>query len=159
MSVDSPSFGKKYTFFRSQYAINFQAVISKKAFNTVNIEIAPVVNKNAVWASKITLQLSEVDLFKFFYTISHELLFIYESKYHGKNNNKSIRFVESVDGCNITLSDHGNVMHFKCSIGEWFYAQMLMLEQLLNHSLSIDEAKSLLVVKKSVKTNAQQGPV
>lgn len=142
-------FGKKYTFYRLDYVINFQAVVSKKGFNTVNVEIAPCLNKVAQWKQKISLQLSEQDLYKYFYTYSHAKYFIYESKYHGADKNKSIRFVESEAGCNISVSDKGKQLYFSCSVGEWFYAQMLLIEQLLSHPLSLSEASELLTAKKS----------
>ncbi|MEJ6534084.1 MULTISPECIES: hypothetical protein [Pseudoalteromonas] len=153
--MSNSPFGKKYTFFRQQYAINFQAVTSQKGLNTINVEIAPVQNKEAMWAEKISLQLSDVDLFKYFYTFSHGLYYTYESKYHGKDRNKSIRFNESKDGCNITLSDAGKVLHFNCSIGEWFYAQLLLLEQMLGHPLSVTEAKELILLEKRSNKGAQ----
>lgn len=143
-----PKFGKKYTFFRPNYAINFQAVVSKKGFGTINVEIAPALKTGADWDKKITLQLSEVDLFKYFYTFSHQVFFTYESKHHGPDKNKSIRFEEDLSGCTITLSDAGNVVFFKCSVGEWFYAQLLMLEKLLNHPLSVSEARELMIIQK-----------
>lgn len=148
MTDNEPQFGKKYTFYREKFVINFQAVISQKKFNTVNIEIAPVNNKKAAWDNKITLQLSEVDLYKFFYTVSHGVVFKYQSKFHGTDNNKSILFNESAEGCNITVSEKGKTMHFMCTVGEWFYCQMLMLEQFLCHPLSLSEAKSLLLTDK-----------
>ena len=154
--MSNGQFGKKYTFFRQQYAINFQAVTSQKGLKTINIEIAPVQNKAALWNEKISLQLSDVDLFKYFYTFSHGIYFTYESKYHGQAHNKSIRFNETDAGCNITLSDAGRVLHFQCSVGEWFYAQLLLQEQMLDHPLSVSEAKELILLKKRDKVNASE---
>ncbi len=152
--MQSSTFGRKYTFYRPEYVINFQAVVSQKSFNTVNIEIAPCVDKAAQWDKKITLQLSEVDLFKYFYTLSHGFLFKYESRYHGAERNKSISFSESSSGCKVSVSDKGKMFHFTCSVGEWFYGQMLILEQLLSRPLSLEEAKTLITVTKKDKKTA-----
>ena len=149
--MQNPTFGKKYTFYRPDYVINFQAVVSQKSFNTVNVEIAPCNNKVAEWDKKIALQLSEVDLFKYFYTLSHGFLFKYESKFHGADRNKSISFEESANGCKVSVSDKGKMLHFSCSVGEWFYGQMLILEQLLSRTLSLEEAKTLITVTKKDK--------
>ena len=111
MAKNNAEFGKKYTFYRPDYVINFQAVVSLKGFSTVNIEIAPCINKAAQWDQKITLQLSEQDLYKY----------------------------------------EGKVFYFKCSVGEWFYGQLLMLEQLLGHPLSLTEARSIILETKSPK--------
>ena len=151
MAKSNADFGKKYTFYRPDYVINFQAVVSLKGFSTVNVEIAPCVNKAAQWDQKITLQLSEQDLYKYFYTFSHQRLFVYESKYHGTNRKKSIKFIEEEGGCTISVSNEGKVFYFKCSVGEWFYGQLLMLEQLLGHALSLSEARSIILETKSPK--------
>ncbi|MDI4652624.1 MULTISPECIES: hypothetical protein [Pseudoalteromonas] len=153
--MSNAQFGKKFTFFRPQFAINFQAVTSQKGLNTINIEIAPVDNKEARWRDKISLQLSDVDLFKYFYTFSHGIYYTYESKYHGKDRNKSIRFNEHNKGCNISLSDAGRVLHFNCSVGEWFYAQLLLLEQMLGHPLSVTEARELILLEKRKSKDAR----
>lgn len=150
-SDEKPTFGKKYTFFSKTHAINFQAVVSRQGLKTINIEVAPRFagqQHGADWNKKITLQLSEVDLYKYFYCLTHKRLFVYESKFHGSNRNKSISFKESQSGCNISVAEKGNTLHFSCSTGEWFYAQVLMLEQLLGHPLSLSEAQQLMLVEK-----------
>lgn len=144
MDKNTTTFGKKHTFLRDNYAVNFQAVTARNGYQTVNVEIAPAFSQRADWSKKISLQLSEKDMFSCFYKTSHKKLLKYESKYHGDNNNKSISFEETLDGCNITLRNAGKTMYFLCSFGEWFYGKKLILEQLLNHPLCFSEAERIM---------------
>ncbi len=57
--MSNTQFGRNYTFFRKDYAINFQAVTSQKGLNTINVEIEPVDNKEALWRDKISWQRPE----------------------------------------------------------------------------------------------------
>jgi len=146
MTDNKTNFGKKYTFFKPDYCINFQAVVSTKKFATVNVEIAPVYNNTANWDQKISLQLSEKDLYVVFTKLTQKAPLKYESKFHGPKKNKSISFDENLQtqGCTITLKEAGNVTYFECGCGEWFYGKLLMMEQLLGHGLSMEEAGQLL---------------
>jgi hypothetical protein len=145
--MTSTTFGKKYTFYNAKVAINFQAVVSKSHFNTINVEMT---TKNAEgqvdWKkNKISLQLSEVDAFKVFYCIINDQKLRYESKFHGSENRKSIQFIENdTGGCNIQLKDNGNVLFFELSPGQWFYAKLLLTEQLLGLPVSIEDTKKLM---------------
>ena len=145
--MNKPIFGKKYTFYNKSTAINFQAVTSRSKFASVNVELAPKNFDGTVeWdKSKISLQLSEVDIYKVFYCITNDKLLRFESKFHGQNNNKSISLVENGAGaCTIELKDKGNTLYFNLSPGQWFYGKLLISEQLLGHSLSLDDAKMLM---------------
>jgi hypothetical protein len=142
------TFGKKYNFYRkNKFTINFQTVLSQNAFNTLNVEIAPINNDKVGWKDKISLQLSESDLFKVFWLIQHNKPIVFESKYHGSSNNKSVKFVENDEGgCQVGLNDGAakKSYFFTCSAGEWYYAKLLFCEQMLGHGLSMSEAKLLL---------------
>jgi hypothetical protein len=147
--MNSTAFGKKYTFYNSKVAINFQAVVSKSQFNTINVEMANKLPSGQVdWkSSKLALQLSEIDAFKVFYCIANSKPLRYESKFHGENKNKSISFVEDgKGGCSIKLSDNGTVLFFDLSPGQWFYAKLLITEQILGLPISIDDAKKLMYI-------------
>jgi hypothetical protein len=142
---EQPAFGKKYCFYRPTFAINFQAVSTKQGFSTINIEIAPKSGDAINWKDKISVQLSEKDLYGCFYFISNNKPIKFESKFHGPSRKKSVEINEEVDGkCTVKLLDGGNCSYFNCTTYEWFYAKMLILEQFLGHGLSIAEAKSLL---------------
>lgn len=142
-----PEFGKKYAFYNAGYVINFEAVLTKQRFSTVNVEIAPLREggKGGYWAKKITLQLSEKDLYAIFFCLNKKRKITYESKYHGNQKNKSITFVEKDGGsCDIKLGDAGKYMQFNCSPMQWFYAKMLIVERILGGPLSMAEAGELL---------------
>ena len=146
-NLNSITFGKKYTFYNTKVAINFQAVTSRSSFNTINVEMAPKMPDGSVnWKTgKLSLQLSEVDAFKVFYCIINNKLLRYESLYHGEKNNKSVSFVENGQGgCNIKLSAKGSVLFFDLSPGQWFYGKLLLTEQILGLPVTIDDAKKLM---------------
>ena len=152
MEQENNQFGKKYAFYNDKYAICFQAVVSRSKFSTINIDIAPLLNRSPNWNEKTTLQLSEQDLYALFYLIANNKPLKYSSKFHGEEKNKSFKFEEDSSGeCTITLSKAGKVSFFKCSPGRMFYAKLLIVEQLLGHPLSLSEARDLLP-KPAVKT-------
>ncbi len=145
MEKEQQQFGKKYTFYNDKYAINFQAVTSRSKFATLNVEVTSLMNGTPNWKEKTTLQLSEHDLYALFYLLANNKPLKYSSKFHGDENNKSIKFEEEPSGeCTITLSKAGKVSFFKCSPGRMFYAKLLIAEQLLGHPLSLSEARELL---------------
>jgi len=152
---NNTEFGKKYNFYRKgQFTVNFQAVRSQKMFNTLNIEIAEIKNNLPNWKEKISFQLSELDLFSVFFKIQHEENIEYTAKYHGEKNNKSLKISEVLNsGCKIELSDGSarKNYYFTCSPGEWYYAKLLICEQMLGHGLSMSESKALLP-KRTPKT-------
>jgi hypothetical protein len=163
--MSNPTFGKKYVFYNSKVAINFQAVTSKGLFNTINVEMASKLADGSVnWSnSKLSLQLSEVDAYKVFYCIINNKPLRYESKFHGANNNKSITFVEDdTGGCNIQLKDKGAVMFFDLSSGQWFYAKLLLSEQILGSPVSLEDAKKLMYIPNDPaldKANFDSSPI
>lgn len=144
-------FGKKYTFYSRTHAVNFQAVKSQSNFSTVNIEITNLAAGKPQWNAKTTLQLSEIDLYKCFFQISNNRPVKLKSEHHGPNRNKSITLVESDGGCKVNLVNKGEASFFQCSQGQWFYAKLLIVEQLLGHGLSMAEAHNLLPVMKETQ--------
>ncbi|MFT5852130.1 MAG: hypothetical protein ACI87J_002106 [Colwellia sp.] len=145
-------FGKKYTFYNTKVAINFQAVISQGQFNTINIEMASKDKAgNVDWQNtKISLQLSETDAFKIFYCIINNKPLRYQSKFHGEKNRKSISFEENTEGgCKITVKDNGHTLYYTVSLGEWFYGKLLLTEQLLGLPISFEDTKKLMAIPTS----------
>jgi len=163
--MKEPTFGKKYTFYNTSTAINFQAVTSRSKFQTVNVELASKNQDGIVdWdKTKISLQLSEVDLYKVFYCISNNKLLCFESKFHGQSKNKSISLVENGAGaCKIQVKEKGSVLYFDLSPGQWFYGKLLIAEQLLGHNLSLDDAKMLMYIPDKItneKTTFEASPL
>jgi hypothetical protein len=142
-------FGKKYTFYNAKIAVNFQAVLSRNGFETINVEMAHKKPDDSVdWQnSKTSLQLSEVDAFKVMYCILNNKRLCVQSKYHGEANKKSISFEENTKGgCKIELKDSGKLIFFDLSPGQWFYGKLLLTEQVLGKPVSLEDTKKLMYI-------------
>jgi hypothetical protein len=152
-------FGEALKFFRPQVACTVQKVSTRGGKDrTLNLELAPVLNREANWDEKTTVQVSSVELPRFCACLLRILPQV-EFKYHGEHKNKSYQLQwQSGGGLRLDLSKPGKKQFIALTGDEVFWVADMAIDQLHHNVQTMSKTDLMNLLTRSFKGGSDPKP-
>lgn len=145
-------FGEAIQFFRPQVACSVQAVRTRKTNHcSVNVELCPVHNGDALWDQKLTVQVSSLELPRFCACMLRLVPRI-QYKYHGEHKNKSYELQWGDEGgLTLAISTKGKRLFIAMTQDEVFWLSDMILDRLHQNVRAMSKTDLMNMLSRSYR--------
>lgn len=147
--MQQETFGNKVKVFARSGGLTIEACMNEKqTLHTANFDLARRIDANSIdWPRKITIQLDANELVEVIQVLLGKRASL-EIKFHGKEKNKSLRFVHQHTHVYIAAQEGEQHASLPLGSGDVYQAVLLLVRQLAANTPGLDVSSALSVMSR-----------